>query len=141
VEEDDLEDDEQEAGPDSVKIRYEPWSEIIIKEYVHFQNPSDLAEIVAGFRGQGVPMSLNWANGIAFFYTEVFPDTNSIANDMKDGKSYWLNISFAFMNPCKPSISTRANIPVPVINQSSNNTMKDVTEWLKKQSPISKRNV
>jgi hypothetical protein len=73
-----------------------------------------------------------------FFYNEVFPDTNSIANDMKDRKSYWLNASFSLMNPYKPSISTKGNISVPVINQSSNNTMKGVTEWLKKQPPISK---
>ncbi len=124
-----------------VKITYEPWSEIIIKEYAYFDNTNDLAEIIAGLRVQGVPMSLNWANGIVFFYTEVFPETNSIANDMKDGKSYWLNVSFAIMNPYKPSINTRGNISVPVINQSSNNTMKEVTEWLKKQSPISKRNI
>ena len=124
-----------------VKITYEPWSEIIIKEYAYFDNTNDLAEIIAGLRVQGVPMSLNWANGIVFFYTEVFPETNSIVNDMKDGKSYWLNVSFAIMNPYKPSINTRGNISVPVINQSSNNTMKEVTEWLKKQSPISKRNI
>ena len=136
--EDDVEDYEERDGPDSVKIRYEPWREIIIKEYVYFQNPSDLAEIIAGLRVHGVPMSLNWANGIVFSYNEVFPDTNSIANDMKDGKYYWPNVSFSLMNLYKPSISTRANIPVPVINQSSNNTMNEVTEWLKKQPPISK---
>jgi hypothetical protein len=58
--EDDVEDYEEEDGQLSVKIRYEPWREIIIKELVYFQNPSDLAEIVAGFRVQGVLMSLNW---------------------------------------------------------------------------------
>jgi len=141
VKEEDSEDDWEDRGQDKVKIRYEPWREIIIKECVYFQNASDLAEIIAGLRAQGVPGSLNWANGVVFFYTDLHPDTNSIANDMKDGKSYWLNVSFAFMNPYKPLISTRANIPIPVINQSSNNTMKDVTEWLKKQSSISKRNV
>ena len=141
MEEDDDEDYEEEDGQDSVKIRYEPWKEIIIKEYTYFQNPSDLAEIVAGLRDHGVPMSMNWTNGIVFFYNEVFPDTNSIANDMKDGKSYWLNVSFSLMTLYKPSISTRANIPVPVINQSSNNIMNKVTEWLKKQPSISKRNI
>ncbi len=116
-----------------VKITYDPWKEIVIKEYAYFKNISDLAEIVAGLRSQGVPAALYWANDVVFFFTEVLPDTVPIAEDFKLGTIYWANVSFAMMAQYKPALKTRENIQVPVINQSSNSTMKEITDWLKKQ--------
>jgi len=116
-----------------VKVTYEPLKEVIIKETTYFKEIKDLAFIVAGFRAQGIPISLNWANGIVFFYIEVVPETAPIAKEFIEGKVYWANVSFSVMPKYKSSIDTKEKIQVPIINQNSNPTMKDVTEWLKQQ--------
>lgn len=116
-----------------VKVTYEPLKEVIVKETTYFKEIKDLAFIVAGFRAQGIPIYLNWANGIVFFYIEVVPETAPIAKEFIEGKVYWANVSFSVMPKYESSIDTKEKIQVPIINQNPNPTMKDVTEWLKQQ--------
>lgn len=49
------------------------------------------------------------------------------------GKVYWANVSFAEMPQYKPVLETKEKIQVPIINASSNVTIRQVAEWLKQQ--------
>jgi hypothetical protein len=42
-----------------MKIRYEPFEEIVIKEYIKFEKPDDLIYAFAQLRALGQPVSLN----------------------------------------------------------------------------------
>jgi hypothetical protein len=118
-----------------MRIRYEPFEEIIIKDYTYFKKVGDLVDIVAGLRGQGELASLNWASGVVFIYSEIPPVTAPIAEDLRQGKVYWINVSFAYMTDYKSQLKSSENVPVPVINQDSNYIMKEVAKWLGSLSP------
>lgn len=76
---------------------------------------------------------MSWANGLVFFYSDVIPETDPIAEQFLKGRIYWTNVSYAEMPVYKPLVETREKIPVPIINQNSNPTIRKVTEWLKVQ--------
>jgi len=116
-----------------VKITYEPFKEVIIKEYTRFEKIEDLIYIFAQLRAGGAPVSLNWANGIVFVYSVLPPDTEQIMEEFLKGKVYWVNVTFAAMPEYKPVLETKEKIQVPIVNVSSNPIIRQVTEWLKQQ--------
>lgn len=116
-----------------VNVTHEPFEEVIIKEHAFFDKIEDLAYIVAQFRASGAPVTLSWANGLVFFYSDVIPETDTIAEQFLKGRIYWTNVSYAEMPVYKSLVETREKIPVPIINQNSNPTIRQVTEWLKVQ--------
>jgi hypothetical protein len=121
------------TNEEKIKITYEPFKEIVIKEYTRFQNIEDLIYIFAQMRASGAPAALNWANGLVFVYLALPPDTDQLVEDFLKGRIYWTNITFAAMPQYKPVVETREKIQVPIINASSNIIIRQVTEWLKQQ--------
>jgi len=122
-----------ERKDESIKITYEPFKEIVIKEYTHFENIEDLIYIFAQLRAAGAPVALNWTNGIVFVYTAMPPDTEQLSEEFLKGKVYWANVSFAVLPQYKPVLETKEKMQVPVINASSNTILRRVAEWLKQQ--------
>jgi len=122
-----------ERKEESIKITYEPFKEIVIKEYTHFENIEDLIYIFAQLRAAGAPVALNWTNGIVFVYTAMPPDTEQLSEEFLKGKVYWANVSFAVLPQYKPVLETKEKMQVPVINASSNTILRRVAEWLKQQ--------
>jgi len=116
-----------------VKITYEPFKEVVIKEYTRFEKIEDLIYIFAQLRAGGAPVSLNWANGIVFVYSALPPDTEQIMEEFLKGRLYWVNVTFAVMPEYKPILETKERIQVPIVNVSSNPIIRQVTEWLKLQ--------
>lgn len=116
-----------------IKITYEPFKEIVIKEYVHFEKIEDLIYIFAQLRAGGAPVSLNWANGLVFVYSPLIPDTDQLMEEFLKGRIYWVNVSYAEMTEYKPIFETREKVQVPIINLSSNPMIIQVMEWLKQQ--------
>ena len=116
-----------------VKITYEPFKEIVIKEYVRFEKIEDLIFIFAQLRAGGAPVALNWANGLVFVYSPLPPDTDQLVEEFLKGRIYWINVSFAEMPEYKPIFETRERVQVPIINLSSNPMIGQVMEWLKQQ--------
>jgi hypothetical protein len=114
-----------------VKITYEPIDEIVIKEYIRFQKVEDLIYIFAQLRAGGAPVSLSWANGLVFVYSQLLPENDLILKDFLDGKVYWTNVSFAEMPEYKPLVETKERVQVPIVNASSSSTIVKVMEWLK----------
>ena len=123
-----------EKKSDVIKIIYEPFKEIVIKEYTRFDRIEDLVYIFAQLRAGGAPLALSWANGIVFVYSPIPPDSDQLIDEFLKGRIYWANVSFADMPQYKQVLETKEKIQVPVINTSSNATFSQVTEWLKNQS-------
>jgi hypothetical protein len=122
-----------EKKDETIKITYDPFKEVIIKEYTRFEKIEDLIYAFAELRAGGAPVSLNWANGLVFVYSPLHPDTEQIVDEFLKGKLYWINVTFAAMPEYKQVLETKEKIQVPVINLSSNPTIRQVTEWLKQQ--------
>ena len=116
-----------------IKITYEPFKEIVIKEYIRFEKVEDLIYIFAQARVSGAPVSLYWANGVVFVHEPLPPDTDQIVEDLLKGRVYWTNVSFAEMPKYKPVFETRERVQVPIINVSSSPVLTQVAEWLKQQ--------
>lgn len=116
-----------------IKITYEPFKQIVIKEYIRFERIEDLIFTFAQARISGDPVILSWANGIAFIHSPLILDNNQIVEDLLNGKVYWTNVSFAEMPKYKPIFETREKAQVPIINVNSSPLFREVAEWLKQQ--------
>jgi hypothetical protein len=118
-----------------IRITYEPFQEVVIKEYVRFEKIEDLIYPLAQLRASGAPVALSWANGVVFLNMVMPLDSDQLIEDYLKGKAYWTHVSFALMPEYKPTVETKEKMQVPVINVSSNAVMRQVAEWLKKQKP------
>ena len=122
-----------ERKSELVKITYEPFKEVVIKEYTCFEKIEDLIYIFAQLRAGGAPVSLSWANGIVFVYGVLPPDTEQIMEEFLKGRVYWVDVAFAAMPEYKPVLETKEKIQVPIVNVSSNLIIRQVTQWLKQK--------
>lgn len=118
-----------------IRITYEPFQEVVIKEYVRYEKIEDLIYPLAQLRAAGTPAALSWANGVAFVNMVMPLECDQVIEDFLKGKVYWTHVSFALMPEYKPTVEAKEKIQVPVINMSSNALMSQVAEWLKKQKP------
>ncbi len=118
---------------DLIKISYEPFTEVVIKEYVRFEKIEDLIYIFAQLRAGGAPVSLSWASGIVFIHSAIVPETDQVMEEFLNGKVYWANVSFAEMPEYRSIFETKEKIQVPIVNLSSSETIMQVAEWLKSQ--------
>ncbi len=116
-----------------IKITYEPFEEIVIKEYIRFEKIEDLIFTFAQARIGGEPVILSWANGVAFMHSPLILDNDQIVEDLLKGRVYWTNVSFAEMSEYKPIFETREKVQVPIINVNSSPIFRQVAEWLKQQ--------
>lgn len=120
-------------GDKLVKVTYSPFKEVVIKEYVRFDKLDDLIFIFAQFRGSGMPVSLNWANGIVFSFVQLDPAASEeLIEEYLQGKVYWVTVIFALMPHYKPLVEIQKT-PVPVINMNYNAIYREVADWLKQQ--------
>ena len=120
-----------------MKIKYEPFEEIVVKEYVRYENLQDLLYIFAQLRASGEPVSLNWAKGVVFTHSPLPPSTDQLIEDFLKGRLYVINASFALMPEYKEVVLYRSpqgqEVPIPVINASDSKTLCELAEWLKAQ--------
>jgi len=116
-----------------VKITYEPFKEVIIKEYIRFEKIEYLIYIFAQLRASGAPVALNWANGLVFVYSPLPPENDQLIEEFLKGRIYWTNVSFAEMPEYKAVYETKQKVQVPIVNVSSSPIIGQVTEWLKQQ--------
>ena len=119
-----------------LRIRYEPYGEIVVKEYVRFDQIDDLIYILAQLRAAGQLASVNWANGVLFTHSMLTPDTDKLMEEFIAGRLYYTNVSFALMPDYKSAVRYKGpegEILVPVINVSSSKTLSKLAEWLKSQ--------
>ncbi|MEM2105238.1 MAG: hypothetical protein QXV21_02050 [Candidatus Bathyarchaeia archaeon] len=116
-----------------VKIKFEPFKEIVIMERNFFATPDDIARFVSVIAG-GKPAGLYWAEGVVFLYFPLPASTESAAKALiEENRVYWTFVGYAFMPKYQQTIETREKIIVPVIDMSSNPMFRKVANWLKEQ--------
>lgn len=120
-----------------MKITYEPFKEIVIKEYTKFEKLNDLIYAFAQARAVGQPASLNWAEGVVFIHSAMPPSTSElIAEDFMKGKLYYISVIFALLDEYQPQVtykSPQGEMPVPIINVNSSYILSELAKWLKTQ--------
>lgn len=119
-----------------MRIRYEPFQELVVKEYVRFDKLEDLIYISAQLRASGQLASLNWANGVVFIHSLLTPDTDHLMEEYIKGRLYYANVSFALMPEYKSVMRYKGpegEILVPVIDVSASKILCELAEWLKSQ--------
>jgi len=72
-----------------IKITYEPFKEVVIKEFTRYEEIEDLIFIFAQLRASGVPAALNWANGVVFVHSLIPPATDQLMEEFLKGRIYW----------------------------------------------------
>ena len=116
---------------EEISIKYEPFKEITIMEYVRFPTPDDLARFLNVASG-GKPTGVYWTRGVVFFYYSMPSSTEAVTKALiEERRVYWAFVSYALMAEYKPIIETKEKIMVPVIDMTSSVLFQRVAEWLK----------
>lgn len=119
--------------PDEINIRYEPFKEIAIMEYVRFTTPDDLARFLNVASG-GKPAGVYWAKGVAFFYYPLSTTTEIATKTLLDEKKvYWAFVGYSLMPEYRKIIETREKIMVPVIDMSTSSLFQKAAQWIKER--------
>jgi len=118
---------------DEVSITYQPLKEIVILQKNRFNTPDELARFASIISG-GKPSGLYWADGVLFLYFLLPSSTETAAKALvENGRVYWTMVGYAFMEKYQPVIETKEKIIVPVVDMSSNSSIRKAAEWLKQQ--------
>jgi hypothetical protein len=120
-----------------LKITYEPFKEIVIKDCMKFEKLEDLIYAFAQLRAMGQPASLNWAEGVVFIHVAMQPITEELVEDFLKGRLYYVGVQFALMNKYRPVLthkSPQGEFSLPVINVSSSRLLSELAKWLKTYS-------
>ncbi len=116
-----------------VKVKFEPFSEIVIMERDFFPTPDDIARfasIIAGGKAAG----LYWAEGVVFLYFPIPASTAVVAKELVENKRvFWAFVGHALMPKYQSIIETKEKMIVPIIDMSSNPLLRRVANWLKEQ--------
>jgi len=121
-------------GMEEVKIRYEPFKELIVLQCTKFDSIEELARFTAIIAG-GKPSGLYWADGVAFLYFPLMASTDAAAKELIENRRiYWTFLSYALMPSYKLQVETKEKIIIPIINMSSNDFFKKVAQWLKNRT-------
>ncbi len=116
-----------------VKVKFEPFSEIVIMERDFFPTPDDIARfasIIAGGKAAG----LYWAEGVVFLYFPIPASTAVVAKELVENKRvFWAFVGHALMPKYQSIIETKEKMIVPIIDMSSNPLLRTVANWLKEQ--------
>lgn len=120
-----------------MKITYEPFKEIVVKDYVKFDKLDNLIYAFAQLRALGQPISLNWAEGVVFLHNVMPPTTDELVEEYLKGRLYYIGISFALMDRYETFVtykSPQGEIAVPIIDVSSSHILSELARWLKRLS-------
>lgn len=116
-----------------VTVKYEPFKEIIIMERTHFSTIEELARFTSVIAG-GKLAGVYWVDGVVFLYFPLPASTTAVAKALiETGKVYWTFVGYALMPKYAPTIETKEKMIVPVIDISSDQTLRKVVQWLKEQ--------
>jgi len=119
---------------EEINIRYEPFKEIVIMEYMKFNTPDDLARFLNIASG-GKPTGVYWTSGVAFFYYPMSTNTETAAKALiEEKKVYWAFVGYAVMPEYRPIIETKEKIMVPVVDMSPSPLFQKAAKWLKERS-------
>ena len=113
-----------------IEIEFRPPKKLVILECNQYPTIKALSETIATAIRIGARGVLNWAEGVAFLYEPLPPDTEDLMKDRLRGQVYWSNVAYALMPDYKPTIKVRT-LDIPVIDVSPLPIMKQIARWLK----------
>jgi hypothetical protein len=115
----------------SVAITYEPFQEIVIMEKTRFNSPEEIARFTSVIAG-GKLAGLYWVDGVVFLYFPLTASTAIVAKELLEKhKVYWTFVGYAMMPKYQQIIETKEKMIVPVVEITSDPTLKSVASWLK----------
>ena len=116
-----------------VAVTYSPFKQIVIMEKTFFNTPDEMARFTSVIAG-GKLAGLYWVEGVVFLYFPLPATTALVAKALlEDGKVYWTFLGYALMPKYMPVIETKEKMIVPVVDISSDPTLRKVAQWLKEQ--------
>ena len=116
-----------------IEIEFRQHKKLVILECNEYPTIKALSETIATVIRIGARGVLNWAEGVAFLYEPLPPDTEDLMKDRLRGQVYWNNVAYALMPDYKPTISV-GTLDIPVIDVSPLPIMREVANWLKERS-------
>ena len=115
-----------------VDVVYEPYKQLVIKEYSEYPSPEGLvASLIAA---PGATARLLWASGVLFTPSMLPPVTEALTKAHLEGTVYWSSVSFALMPEYSPSVKAHRGPEVDVIDVTPNAVLRQATAWLKARS-------
>jgi len=118
---------------EQLRVKYEPFKEIVIREFVKFESADDLARFASIVAG-GKPTGLYWAEKVAFIYFPLPATTETAAKALvEEKKVYWTFVGYALMPQYKKIIETKEKIMVPLIDMTPNPMFRKIAKWLIEQ--------
>jgi hypothetical protein len=115
----------------SVAVTYEPFQEIVIMEKTRFNSPEEIARFTSVIAG-GKLAGLYWVDGVVFLYFPLTASTAIVAKELLEKhKVYWTFVGYAMMPKYQQIIETKEKMIVPVVEITSDPTLKSVAHWLK----------
>jgi len=116
-------------------ISYRPLKQIVVRQYVKYRSPGELARTVAIQSGAVQPASLSWVDGIIFkIASPPYVISEALAKEYIEGRLH-ISIFYADMPIYQPTVqAAEEKVLIPVLNESSNAEAKQIVEWLKKQT-------
>src|SRR4030065_547057 len=116
-----------------VSVKYEPFKEIVIMEKTQFPTPDDIARFTSVIAG-GKLAGLYWVDGVVFLYFPLPASNQAVAKALLDsGRVYWTFVGYALMPKYEPTIETKEEMIIPVVDMSADPVLKNVAQWLKEQ--------
>jgi len=113
-----------------VQVKYEPFKELVIKDFTYEPSSEKLASLVAPAIAAGAQAYLQWAEGILYAPSSAPPETQY--EELLEGTVVWLGVTFAPM-PKFASLIRVGGIEVPVNDASKSELGVAAARWLKNQ--------
>ncbi|UCH57400.1 MAG: hypothetical protein JSV18_00295 [Candidatus Bathyarchaeota archaeon] len=114
----------------AVRVSYKPVEELVILEMVEY-NILKLAETAALLIDSGMPVILNWAEGVAFYHQPLPFSSKELLKERMRGRIYWASVIYAAMAKYRPTLKVGAR-DIPVL-MNPNPVLRQVAAWLKKR--------
>jgi len=84
---------------------------------------------------KGVPNAmLGWIDGLLFTIGNIPLENEMMVTDLIDGIHHWASFDYTHLKKHTPTVLTKDNFAIPVLNQSTNRAIKIFVMWLKERS-------
>lgn len=77
---------------------------------------------------------LGWIDGLLFTIGNIPLENEKIIDDIIIGVHHWSHFDYTHLEKYTPTVSTKDNLAIPVLNQSTNRAIKIFVKWLKERS-------
>ena len=116
-----------------MKIRIEPWNELVVHEVLELKFDEWIQQIISGakYSGGGIP-SMFWANGI-IFVALPFPDSETVIQEKLKGIIHYSSVTFAIKEKFEKQI-IKESVTINFADVSNNEIFGELVATLKAQS-------